>query len=82
MVDPTGARDGLAAGFLAGQLRGWSLQDSLRLGALVGSLVVAMEGDYEGIRLLRRPASYWAERSSGFKGMEFGKGRGKWTYIH
>lgn len=52
MVDPTGAGDGFAAGFLAGQLRGWSLQDSLRLGALVGSLVVAMEGDYEGMPTL------------------------------
>jgi len=47
-VDPVGAGDGFDAGFLFGYLRGWSLQDSLRLGNYVGAMATTVDGDYEG----------------------------------
>lgn len=48
VVDPVGAGDGFDAGFLAGLLRGASLEDALRLGAQVGAASVAALGDYAG----------------------------------
>src|SRR5262249_54953546 len=36
VVDPVGAGDGFAAGFLSGQLRGWDVAESLWLGNVVG----------------------------------------------
>lgn len=47
--DPTGAGDSFAAAFLATQLKGWTLQDSLRAGAATAALVVTVRGDYESI---------------------------------
>lgn len=49
IVDPVGAGDGFAAGFLSGQLRGWSLAESLRLGNLVGASAMSVSGDVEGL---------------------------------
>ncbi|MFC4596703.1 sugar kinase [Cohnella hongkongensis] len=48
-VDPIGAGDGFCAGFLSGLLRGFDPVESVRLGNLVGSLVVQMVGDWEGL---------------------------------
>lgn len=48
VVDPVGAGDGFDAGFLAGWLRGASLDEALRLGAYVGAASVATLGDYNG----------------------------------
>lgn len=48
VIDPVGAGDGFDAGFLAGQLRGWGIEESLRLGAHVGAASVAALGDYAG----------------------------------
>jgi adenosine kinase len=42
--DPTGAGDGYRAGLIAGLLNSLSLEDSARLGAVVGSFVVEGEG--------------------------------------
>jgi len=44
LVDTTGAGDLFAAGFLAGQARGRSLKDSLRLGAIAASEVIQHYG--------------------------------------
>jgi len=44
LVDTTGAGDLFAAGFLAGQALGRSLQDSLRLGAIAASEVIQHYG--------------------------------------
>lgn len=48
-VDPIGAGDGFCAGFLSGILRGFDPVEAVRLGNLVGSLVVQMVGDWEGL---------------------------------
>jgi len=48
VIDPVGAGDGFDAGFLAGQLRGWGIDESLALGARVGAAAVAALGDYAG----------------------------------
>jgi len=48
-VDPIGAGDGFCAGFLSGLLRGYEPAEAVRLGNLVGSLVVQMVGDWEGL---------------------------------
>jgi 2-dehydro-3-deoxygluconokinase len=49
IVDPVGAGDGFAAGFLAGQLRGLGLAESLRLGNTVGAFATTVVGDVEGL---------------------------------
>lgn len=49
VVDTVGAGDGFCAGFISGVLREYSLDESVRLGNLIGSLVVQVEGDWEGI---------------------------------
>lgn len=47
--DPTGAGDSFAAAFLATQLKGWTLKESLRAAATTAALVVTVRGDYENI---------------------------------
>ena len=49
IVDPVGAGDGFAAGFLAGQLKGLSLADSLKIGNTVGAFATTVVGDWEGL---------------------------------
>ena len=49
IVDPVGAGDGFAAGFLSGQLRGWTVAQSLRLGNVVGASAMSVSGDVEGL---------------------------------
>ncbi|HEY3078976.1 MAG TPA: sugar kinase [Chloroflexota bacterium] len=49
IVDPVGAGDGFAARFLAGQLRGLGLLESLRLGNTVGAFATTVVGDWEGL---------------------------------
>ncbi|HRH92940.1 MAG TPA: carbohydrate kinase family protein [Candidatus Peribacteria bacterium] len=44
LVNPVGAGDAFRAGLLMGLAKKWSLTDSGRLGAVLGSLVVAQEG--------------------------------------
>ena len=47
--DPTGAGDSFAATFLATQLKGWKLLDSLRAALATAALVVGVRGDYENM---------------------------------
>ncbi len=47
--DATGAGDAFAAAFLATQLNGWKLKDSLRAAATSAALTATVRGDYENI---------------------------------
>jgi len=49
VVEPVGAGDAFNAGFLAGQLRGWDLGASLRLGNILGGLATTASGDVEAL---------------------------------
>lgn len=49
VVDTVGAGDGFCAGFIVGLLKGYSHIEAVRLGNLIGCMVVQMEGDWEGI---------------------------------
>ncbi|MNI22813.1 2-dehydro-3-deoxygluconokinase [compost metagenome] len=49
VIDTVGAGDGFCAGFLVGLLKGYDYAEAVRIGNLIGSLVIQMEGDWEGI---------------------------------
>lgn len=49
VVDPIGAGDGFAAGFIAGQLKGYDLIKSTELANAVGAFAVTVRGDVEGL---------------------------------
>ncbi|WP_089966526.1 sugar kinase [Lihuaxuella thermophila] len=49
VVDPVGAGDAFAAGFLSGLLEGLSLESAVQRGNAAGALVVMVRGDYEGL---------------------------------
>jgi 2-dehydro-3-deoxygluconokinase len=48
VIDPVGAGDAFDAGFLAGLLRGYELEQALDLGARLGAAAVGALGDYAG----------------------------------
>ncbi len=47
-VDPVGAGDAFAAGYLAGAVWGLPVEERLRLANLLGASVAASRGDHEG----------------------------------
>lgn len=49
VVDPVGAGDGFAAGFISGLLNGNDLAASVDKGNLIGSMVTMVNGDCEGL---------------------------------
>jgi 2-dehydro-3-deoxygluconokinase len=49
VVDPVGAGDAFAAGFLAGQVRGLDLAESLALAARSGAFAMTVPADQEGL---------------------------------
>ncbi|WP_408955402.1 sugar kinase [Natroniella sp. ANB-PHB2] len=49
VVDPIGAGDGFAAGFIAGQLKGYDLVESTKLANAVGAFATTVIGDVEGL---------------------------------
>ena len=49
VIDTVGAGDGFAAGFLTALLKGETLENCIRFANGVGSLVVGVEGDNEGL---------------------------------
>ncbi len=51
VVDPIGAGDAFDAGFLAGRMKGYPLEKSLALGALMGAAACSFVGDWEGLPL-------------------------------
>lgn len=48
VVDPVGAGDGFAAGFVSGLLDGLTLKDSLIQANMIGAMIVQSSGDIEG----------------------------------
>jgi 2-dehydro-3-deoxygluconokinase len=48
VIDTVGAGDGFNAGFIAGLVKGMTLQEALALGAVVGAFAVTSVGDYDG----------------------------------
>jgi sugar/nucleoside kinase (ribokinase family) len=63
-LDTTGAGDAFNGGFLAGMIRGCSVRECLRLGALVGSLSTRRPGGLDGLpHLSELPA--WARTAVG-----------------
>ncbi|MFD2368708.1 sugar kinase [Brevibacillus sp. GCM10020057] len=57
IVDPIGAGDGFAAGFLSGLLRGWTYREAVRLGNRIGAYALTVAGDVEGY-------PFWSQISS------------------
>jgi sugar/nucleoside kinase (ribokinase family) len=66
VVDSTGAGDALAATVLVGLLRGWDPEETIRRACIVGSMVCAVLGDYEGVPNSEQLAAIqdvtWVER--------------------
>ncbi|GAE33740.1 sugar kinase [Halalkalibacter akibai] len=63
VLDPVGAGDGFAAGFISGRLEGLSLYESVQRGNAVGAIVTTVKGDVEGLpekreidRFITKPA--------------------------
>ncbi|RNA67708.1 sugar kinase [Alteribacter keqinensis] len=52
VVDTVGAGDGFDAGYLYGWLQGWSLEKRLHVSNTIGSMVVGVSGDNEGLPYL------------------------------
>lgn len=52
VVDTVGAGDGFAAGFIAGQIKGYDLVESAKIGNAVGAFAVTVKGDVEGFPTL------------------------------
>ncbi|WP_188206777.1 sugar kinase [Alkalibacillus aidingensis] len=52
VVDTVGAGDGFDSGYLYAYLNGWSLEKSLRFANTIGSMVVGVMGDNEGLPYL------------------------------
>lgn len=49
VIDTVGAGDGFCAGFIAGLLKQYSHVEAVRIGNLIGSMVVQAAGDWEGL---------------------------------
>lgn len=49
VVDPVGAGDAFAAGFISGLLNGKNIEESVDKGNLIGSMVTMVNGDCEGL---------------------------------
>ncbi|SER90639.1 2-dehydro-3-deoxygluconokinase [Gracilibacillus ureilyticus] len=49
VVDPVGAGDGFAAGFISGLLDGLELKEAVKRGNAVGAMVTMVNGDVEGL---------------------------------
>lgn len=49
VLDTVGAGDGFCAGFITGLLRGYTIEEAVRLGNLNGSMVIQAVGDWEAL---------------------------------
>lgn len=61
VVDTVGAGDGFDAGFITGYLKGFSLKRSLELANAVGSMVISVKGDNEGLPYYEDVLAYLGE---------------------
>lgn len=59
VVDTVGAGDGFNAGWMAGMLRGFVMEQALALGALVGAYAVSSAGDCSGYPTWDVASSHW-----------------------
>lgn len=64
VVDTVGAGDGFCAGFIVGVLKGHELAEAVRLGNLMGSLAVQMEGDWEALPTWEKAQAVLQNKSS------------------
>lgn len=62
VVDPIGAGDGFAAGFVAGLLKGYSLEEAVKLANAVGALATTVNGDVEGLPTMDEVAVFRGEK--------------------
>lgn len=62
--EPVGAGDAFNAGFLSGQLRGWDLDASLRLGNILGGFATTALGDIEGLPTRAEAQSYMTDHEA------------------
>ncbi len=62
VVDTVGAGDGFDAGFVYGLLNGWTLERTLKFSNAIGSLVVSVYGDNEGLPELGEVLTQLGER--------------------
>ncbi len=63
-VDPIGAGDAFAAGYLAGELQGADVPERLRTANAMGALCVSTLGDYEGLPSASELADFMSEKRS------------------
>jgi len=63
-VDTSGAGDAFDAGFLTGLLKGWSLEQAVRLGASVAALKVMKAGTRKGLPRMEEALRFIEGRSS------------------
>lgn len=61
-VDTIGAGDGFAAGFVAGLLKGYSLEKAVRLANAVGAIVTTVIGDVEGLPTMDEVLVFMGEK--------------------
>lgn len=64
IVDPVGAGDGFAAGFISGLLDNLSLYEAVRRANAIGAMQVQMRGDYEGLPNREELATYMNQSST------------------
>ncbi|UFU00681.1 sugar kinase [Radiobacillus kanasensis] len=62
VVDTVGAGDGFNAGFLYGMLNGLSLERTMKLATTIGSMVVSVSGDNEGLPFMEDVLTHMGEK--------------------
>ncbi|HEX6970964.1 MAG TPA: PfkB family carbohydrate kinase, partial [Limnochordia bacterium] len=65
VVDPIGAGDGFAAGFLCGRLEGLDEVEAARWGCAVGALATTVVGDIEGLPTRDELEAFLGKRAAG-----------------
>lgn len=63
IADPIGAGDGFAAGVLNGLINDLSLADAVTQGSIIGSLVVQVKGDVEGLPSMNQLKNFQTGRT-------------------
>ncbi|MCL5779908.1 MAG: sugar kinase [Firmicutes bacterium] len=62
VVDPIGAGDGFAAGFISGLLKGWSVTEAVKLANAVGARATQVIGDVEGLPTMEEVEIFLGQR--------------------
>ncbi|MCK8816724.1 sugar kinase [Natroniella sulfidigena] len=63
VVDPIGAGDGFAAGFIAGQLKEYDLVESTKLANAVGAFATTVIGDVEGLPTMEQVKIFTGQKN-------------------